>query len=108
MRTVDAVGVDGRSMLPTLAPGDQLLIESRTFQRRRPRVGDIVVVADPRRPARELVKRVVGVDADGRVEVRGDAPSMSTDSRTFGPIPASRIRWRVRLRYWPLARIGLL
>jgi len=88
--------VIGRSMAPTLEPGDWLLAE----RRRRPIAGDIVLARDPRDPARTLVKRVAAVDADG-VWLAGDNPAESTDSRTFGPVPRSNIIARVRWRYWP-------
>jgi nickel-type superoxide dismutase maturation protease len=106
-RRLDAVEVLGRSMAPQLHPGDRLLVESFTYARRPPVAGEVVLAADPREPSRELVKRVFAVDAASRtLELRGDAPETSTDSRAFGAIPAARVRWRVALRYWPPARFG--
>jgi nickel-type superoxide dismutase maturation protease len=104
-RWLDVVEVQGGSMAPTLLPGEWLVVERRTYTRRRPRVGEIVLAADPREPSRELIKRVVGLDdGSGLVELAGDAPDASTDSRTFGAIPVKSIRWRVVARYWPAAR----
>jgi type IV secretory pathway protease TraF len=57
-------------------------------------------------PRRELVKRVAALQ-DDRLALRGDAP-LSTDSRIFGPLPVSAVRWRAIVRYWPLDRIGRL
>jgi hypothetical protein len=69
----------------------------------------VVLAADPREPGRELVKRVATVDDVALTAVlRGDAPDASTDSRTFGAVPLTEIRWRVALRYWPLERAGLV
>ena len=103
-RTFDVVEVRGRSMAPTLQPGDRLL----ALRLRRPiRVGEIVLAADPRDPRRELIKRVASADQSG-IHLRGDNPSASTDARTFGTLAASSIEWRVIGRYWPLGRIGLL
>ncbi|HLE58972.1 MAG TPA: nickel-type superoxide dismutase maturation protease, partial [Candidatus Limnocylindria bacterium] len=108
-RWLDVVEVRGGSMLPVLAPGDRLLVESRTFGLRLPRPGEVVLAADPRQPARELIKRVVAVDPERRtVELRGDAPEASTDSRSFGAVPIDRVRWRVVARYWPASRAGRL
>lgn len=45
-----------------------------------------------------MVKRVASVDVDG-VEVLGDNPVASTDSRTFGRIPLASIGWVVVRRY---------
>lgn len=103
---LDAVEVSGRSMIPTLRPGDRLLVETWTYRRRQPHVGEVVVAPDPRAPTRELVKRVAAVD-DGRVSLRGDA-ARSTDSRRFGSVPLAVVRARAAFRYWPLARAGLI
>jgi nickel-type superoxide dismutase maturation protease len=96
------VTVEGRSMEPTLLPGDRVL----TVPVIRPVVGDIVAVADPRQPERLIVKRVAAV-SDLAVDVRGDAGS-STDSRVFGPVPRSSIRGRLVYRYSPSERSGRL
>ncbi len=106
LRHLDAVEVSGRSMTPTLDPGDRLLVETWTFRRRPPSVGEVVVAPDPRVPTRELVKRVAAVD-DGQVTLRGDAAT-STDSRRFGSVPLEDVRARVAFRYWPPQRAGLL
>jgi nickel-type superoxide dismutase maturation protease len=96
-------------MSPALRAGDRLLVESRSYRRRLPRVGEVVVAPDPREPARELIKRVTAVDAErSLVELRGDAPEASTDSRLFGPVAAADVRWRVVGRYWPRPRFGRL
>jgi nickel-type superoxide dismutase maturation protease len=102
-RHLDVVEVRGRSMAPALLPGDRLLIARLGS----PRVGDVVLAADPRDPRRELVKRVSALDAGG-VTLRGDNRSESTDARTFGAIPPAAVRWRAIGRYWPADRIGLV
>jgi nickel-type superoxide dismutase maturation protease len=95
------VVVEGRSMEPTLAPGDRLLVR----RARRVRAGDVVAVRDPRGARRVLVKRVSAV-LDDEIVVRGDNPSASTDSRTFGPVPASAVLGRVVRCYAPPWRAG--
>lgn len=108
-RRLDVVRVQGRSMAPLLLPGDRILVESLSYRRREPCVGEIVLAADPRRPSRELVKRISHVDpSSGSAELVGDAPDDSTDSRTFGPVSLGDIRWRAVARCWPLGRIGRL
>jgi nickel-type superoxide dismutase maturation protease len=108
-RWLDVVEVHGGSMVPALLPGEWLLVERRTYTRRQPRVGEIVLAADPREPDRELIKRVVAVDTEsGTLDLRGDAPDASTDSRTFGALPMTSVRWRVIARYYPPGRIGRL
>jgi nickel-type superoxide dismutase maturation protease len=101
-RWLDVVEVRGRSMAPTLLPGDRLLVVHAS-----PRVGDVVLAGDPRLPARELIKRVAAVDAIG-VRLRGDNPAASTDARSFGAVPGAAVRWRAVLRYWPVGRFGLV
>jgi nickel-type superoxide dismutase maturation protease len=98
-RPIGRVEVTGDSMLPALAPGDRLLV----VRGRRARVGDVVALADPRSAERTVVKRVAAVAADG-VTVLGDNPAASTDSRTWGPVPASSIRGRAVYRYFPDSR----
>jgi nickel-type superoxide dismutase maturation protease len=104
LRRLDAVEVAGLSMAPSLLPGDRLLAESWTYARRPPRPGEVIVAPDPR-GGRELIKRVAAV-RDGTIDLRGDRHASSTDSRHFGAVPASSVRWRVTLRYWPPARFG--
>lgn len=106
-RWLDAVEVHGGSMAPALRAGDRLLVESRSFERRAPRVGEVVLAADPREPERELIKRVAAVDPlAGTADLRGDTPNASTDSRSFGAVPLAAIRWRAAYRYWPVSRRG--
>jgi nickel-type superoxide dismutase maturation protease len=106
-RWFDLVEVRGRSMSPALLPGDRLLVEGLTYRRRAPRTGEIVLAADPRQPSRELVKRIGRVDPSSHsVELLGDAPTASTDSRAFGPVELGDLRWRAALRVWPPGRIG--
>ena len=106
-RFTATVAVEGDSMAPALLPGDWLVMESLTYRVRGPRPGDVVVAGDPRNPGREVIKRVVVHEA-GAVELLGDAPHRSTDSRTFGRVKASSIRWRAWLRYRPIRRMGVV
>jgi nickel-type superoxide dismutase maturation protease len=108
IRSWDArVAVEGRSMSPTLEPGDWLLADPDAYAEMPPATGDLVLVPDPREPSRLLVKRVTGVDDSGReLFVSGDAHEASTDSRSFGSVTASTIEGRPWFRYWPLRRIG--
>ena len=112
------VAIEGESMAPSLRDGDWVV----AVRPRRVRRGDVVVVADPRTPGFELVKRVVGLpgdwlevadcheegDAAGLVLgpdefwVQGDAADRSTDSRDFGPVARSAIKGVIRFRYWPI------
>lgn len=102
-RWLDVVEVVGDSMAPTLLPGDLLLVESWSLRRREPLRGEVVLAPDPRWPARVLVKRVAAA-GDGHITLRGDNQAASTDSATFGSVPASSARWRVAARYGRTSR----
>jgi nickel-type superoxide dismutase maturation protease len=106
-RVLRRVEVTGESMRPALAPGDRLLV--LRHPRWRWRAGQLAALRDPRggRDGALLVKRVVRVSASG-VEVRGDNPSASTDSRTFGPVSPTLLVGPVLYRYGPAERAGRL
>ncbi|HSF26428.1 MAG TPA: nickel-type superoxide dismutase maturation protease [Actinomycetes bacterium] len=93
------VAVAGASMLPTLHPGDWLVV--RWGAHVRP--GDVVVARRPDRPGLLLVKRVVRREPGGWWLV-GDNPGASDDSRLFGPVADDLVLGRVLGRYWPLGR----
>jgi signal peptidase I len=102
------VEVRGRSMAPTLEPGDWLVAARASTIRR----GDVVVVRHPA-GAFDVVKRVVALP-DERAHgielgpdeylVVGDNVTGSTDGRAFGPVKREAIDGVVRLRYWPRPR----
>ncbi len=102
------IRVRGTSMLPALWPGDLLLTVPAAGWRLRP--GLVVIVTDPADPAHRVVKRLtaIGRDGSGRagVEVHGDNPAASTDSRAWGVLPRQAVR-RVALRRWPDVRTRL-
>ncbi len=91
-------------MEPALRAGDWIVVTSLS---RPPRVGEIVLVRDPRDPENLMLKRVAAV-ADQAFTVLGDRPDESTDSRTFGPVPLANLLARAVFRYGPLGRIGWL
>jgi nickel-type superoxide dismutase maturation protease len=90
-------------MTPTLRPGDRLLVRRGGGLRE----GDIVAVLDPRDERRILIKRVRGV-SDAGIDVRGDNPGFSTDSRSFGPVAPRAVIGRAVYRYAPPGESGRL
>ena len=106
-RSWDArVAIEGRSMQPALEPGDWLLVDPDAYARRSPESGELILAPDPRQTNLLLLKRVGVVDEDGRLQLLGDAPDASTDSRTFGSIDPATVQGRPWFRYWPLRRAG--
>lgn len=124
-RLARPVVVVGRSMEPALAPGDRLLVDLWTYRHRRPRAGEVVWLQGPLPQGLPLIKRAqagpgfpgdrprpdrwpAGMARDAGVWVRGDNPAESGDSRSFGAVPAGRVRGRAFWRYWPPERAGPL
>ncbi len=60
-RRIRHVLVADESMRPALRPGDRLLVDRTAYREGPPRLGDIVVLADPAQPGRWLIKRVAAV-----------------------------------------------
>lgn len=84
--------VSGESMSPTLASGELLAIE--VSRDRKPEKGQIVVVRDPERPGKTLVKRVRS-RGDTTFAVGSDAPDQGRDSRHFGSLSLDALIGRV-------------
>lgn len=80
-------------MIPTLAPGDWLLVSYSAPCKS----GDVVLVAHNDRVD---VKRVADVTADG-FWVIGDNDAVSVDSRTYGAISPDCVVAKVMIRVWP-------
>jgi nickel-type superoxide dismutase maturation protease len=104
--------IDGPSMLPTLLPGERIVVLRAPFSLRPPKKGDLIAFKHPLDPKKPLIKRVVAgphetVTVDGQPYrlgpdewfVLGDNPSASTDSRRFGPIRRDLIIGRAWFRY---------
>ncbi|MEV5506033.1 nickel-type superoxide dismutase maturation protease [Streptomyces orinoci] len=86
------------SMVPTLNPGDQLVVQYGAVVR----PGNVVVVRHPFRQDLLIVKRAVE-RRDGGWWVLGDNPLVENDSREFGTVPDELVVARawIRLRRPP-------
>ncbi|WP_245155209.1 S24/S26 family peptidase [Nocardioides sp. 1609] len=89
------VVVRGRSMLPSLRPGDRLLVRAR----RVPRVGDVVVARFADGTA--VVKRVAERRATGWWLLSDNAAEGLADSRARGAVPDEAVLGVVTWRIWP-------
>ena len=76
--------VVGNSMLPAYK-NRQLVIVSHF---KRPVVGSVVVAVQN---GKEVMKRVLSVDNNSMVDVRGDNQDQSTDSRQLGKVPMRKV-----------------
>jgi signal peptidase I len=57
-------GILQTSMLPTIDPGDRIIVNCLTYQYREPRPGEIVVVHDPLDDKKDIIKRVIALGGD--------------------------------------------
>ncbi len=110
------VRVRGLSMRPTLREGDLVVtvplppvagdgpLEGPAWRLRERlvRPGTLVVLSEPSDRAHLIIKRATRVTAEG-VDVIGDDPGWSIDSRTFGTVPHRDVR-RIVLGRLPLPR----
>lgn len=71
--------VEGPSMEPTLHTNERVFVNKLVYRFRQPKPGEIIVLQDPNRPQRELIKRVIAVGGEtieikkGIVFVNGQA-----------------------------------
>ena len=90
--------VRGRSMQPTLADGDRLLVSYR----RTPRPGEVVVVRLP--DGVVAVKRLLHREPDGGWWVERDNPHEGVDSWSVGPVARGGLLGVAPWRVWPRPR----
>ncbi|MCI3933009.1 MULTISPECIES: nickel-type superoxide dismutase maturation protease [unclassified Streptomyces] len=94
------IEVDGPSMVPTLNPGDWMLVQHGA----RVRPGDVVILRHPLQQDLLVVKRAVE-RRDGGWWVLGDNPyNTGGDSNVYGVVPEDLVLARVRGRFRPLGR----
>ncbi|XP_022200321.2 mitochondrial inner membrane protease subunit 1 [Nilaparvata lugens] len=117
----DFVVCSGPSMEPTILTDNVILSEHVSPRLRTIKQGDIVIAKSPVNPTQFICKRVTGLPGDkvrstfnynvvpvGHVWLEGDNRDNSSDSRTFGPVPAALIRGRVLCRVWPISDIQMM
>lgn len=90
--------VTGPSMTPLFQSGEEILFDPKAYRNSLPRIGDIVVAKHPHQ-AKQIVKRVAVVLEDGSCFLKGDNSNASTDSRSYGFIPLTKIIGRVTCKF---------
>jgi nickel-type superoxide dismutase maturation protease len=101
------VVVRGRSMVPTLRPGERVLFDRLAYALESPRVGDVVLARHSARPGMRMIKRVAEVTGEGLM-LLGDNAGESTDSRTLGAFRREDIVGRAWVVYWPVEGFRVL
>ena len=82
--------VDGSSMLPTLRPGESLMVKDGYYKHKQPQIGDIVLLRHPNQDELFIVKRILKIEKEG-VFLIGDNHRESTDSRHFGLVSVENL-----------------
>jgi phage repressor protein C with HTH and peptisase S24 domain len=90
-------------MLPTLRPGDRLLVSYR----RTPREGDLVVarLADGTVSVKRAVERRTTRSGAPAWWLLSDNPGEGVDSRHRGPVPEADVIALTVARLWPRPRL---
>lgn len=87
------VRVVGESMVPTLEPGQFVLVDPQ----RSPKTGELVLARHPDQDEILVVKRLGSITDDRRFVLVSDNPDAGTDSRTWGPVGQDLIEGTVTL-----------
>ncbi len=82
-------------MSPLYLDGDELTIDTTSYQNNLPKVGDNVMLKHPFIKDYYMIKQIESVTADGRYFVVGINKKASTDSRSFGAISPDLIIGKV-------------
>lgn len=87
--------ITGKSMVPMLHPGDEILIDPFAYLKSLPKVGDIVVATHPQKDRLFIVKRIAAIDSHDKCFLTGDNLAVSTDSRQWGAIAVTELIGKV-------------
>src|SRR5687767_7142473 len=86
----EAFAIPTASEAPTLLPGDRVLVNKTTYQRRFVRRGDEVVFRVPSEPGRNWAKRVIALPGDS-VEVKDNKVSVNGQQLPREPMPRASL-----------------
>ncbi|MEO7795981.1 MAG: signal peptidase I [Thermoanaerobaculia bacterium] len=120
---LEVVSVPSESMVPTLVPGDQVVVNRFLYSgprfgllpRRPVERGDVLLFRPPFDRRLKFVKRCAGLPGDwedggvlppGVLWMEGDARLLSFDSRRFGPVPDEDVLGRVVAVLWSRSDAG--
>ncbi len=80
-------------MIPTLNPGDIVLVSPLPYFFKNPEIGDLILCEDPR-DKRPIIKRLADIK-NKKFFLIGDNVSRSTDSKVFGLVERNNIKAKV-------------
>jgi signal peptidase I len=86
----EAFAIPTASEVPTLLPGDRILVNKTTYQRRFVRRGDEVVFRVPSEPGQKWAKRVIALHGD-TVEVKGNDVFINGQQLPREPTPRASL-----------------
>lgn len=110
----------GRELKTRMRQDRVLLNKWIVKDKRKLKVGDVVILISPRDPTKSLIKRIIAMPGDaiyliqtgetkvieeGHCWVEGDNQQSSFDSNAFGQVPLGLIEAKVYFIVWPLDRI---
>lgn len=75
--------VNGRSMDPTFATGQYLIVDELSYRFEDPKRGDIVVLRYPRNPSKFFIKRIVGLPNE-TIEIKEGVVRIKTKTNPIG------------------------
>ena len=97
-RAFTRVVVGNRSMLPTLQPGDRLLVDRWAYRWREPERGDVVLLRHPDSSTGAAIKRIVGLPGE-HVAIRGGVLTVGAEIHPE-PYVARATPWTAA-EWWP-------
>lgn len=104
---VQSFFIPSGSMIPTLVPGDRILVNKFVYRMNPPRRGDVVVFDAPPQALRgdsrkDFVKRLIGMAGD-RIQVKADDGVYINGKRLLEPNDIARPNYN-----WPVDEDGFL
>ncbi|MCR4305692.1 MAG: signal peptidase I [Candidatus Daviesbacteria bacterium] len=81
--------VQGNSMVPTFHTGDYLITEKVSYRFREPKLGEIVVVKNPRDKSQDFIKRIIAVPGD-TIKISNNSVVLNGETLNEKYLPAGR------------------
>jgi len=75
--------VNGRSMDPTFATGQYLIVDELSYRFKEPKRGDVIVLRYPRNPSKFFIKRIVGLPNE-TIEIKEGIVRIKTKTNPDG------------------------